>query len=138
MAVCSPTRAPISSISLSAGANRSFALITFGSLIWKQEVDGESLSYLFSFGWRLLNPSGRGRTSPLYAKTEDLFETCDSEKHLVQCLALYKGSRNVTHLPFPVVCSPTPGYLRGLPSNSSTGKASREKSHCRTLATRIS
>ena len=70
MAICSPARAPISSISLSAGIKRPFDFIIFGSFTWKQEVDGENLSNLFSLGWSPLNPSGSGRTGPLGAETK--------------------------------------------------------------------
>lgn len=70
MAICSPARAPISSISLSAGIKRPFDFIIFGSFTWKQELDGENLSNLFSLGWCPLNPSGGGRTSPLGAETK--------------------------------------------------------------------
>ena len=137
MAVCSPARAPISSISLSAGIKRPFDFIISDSFTWKQELDGKNLSNLFSLGWSPLNPSGGGRTSPLGAETK-ISETCHSEEHLAQCQELCKGSRNVTLLLFPVVCSPASGYLRCLPSNSSTDKSSREKSHYKTLPTAVS
>lgn len=64
--VKSPAGVSISSISLSPGATRPFALIALGSFTQKQEVGWENLSCLFSLGGSLLNPSGSASIGPLY------------------------------------------------------------------------
>lgn len=117
MAVCSPTKAPISGISLSSGVIWPFAWSLLASWIPSMGAGsrlGEPVCIFSAYDEVSQIPWG--------VKTEDIFETWDSEKHWTQCLTFCRGSRNVTHpsLANGLQGLPSWGYLRGLPSNSST------------------
>lgn len=77
MAVCSQTRAPSSSISLFAGPSGHLPLSLWASWIPYIEAGHGLGKPVTSFQLRMKSPDplGSGNMGPLYAKTEDIFET---------------------------------------------------------------